>query len=194
MITVVSNRKLIQESKGLLETLINSCTLNVDRIIIREKDLDVNTIKNLVEKLNPYAKEYNIDIFVNSPYELEEGLGASGRHYTFKQFMELKKKPNYKIGVSVHSVDEIRLLNEFNIEYVLLGHIFETDCKKNTSPRGTEFLVELRKESSNKVIPIGGINLNNYEELEYKSKNDFALMSSVMKCNNPKKYIGKFNF
>lgn len=192
MITVVSNRNLIEKSENLLNVLKKCCTSNVDRIIIREKDLDCDCIEKMVAELMPYAKSKNIDILVNGPYTLDDSFGSNGRHYSFDQFMNLKSKINYKVGVSVHSLKEIKLLNGYKIDYVLYGHVFETNCKKNKLPRGVESLLEIRNQSVHKVIPIGGINLNNYNQLSYNLRNDFALMSSIMEVKNPEDYIHKF--
>lgn len=193
MITVVTNRKLISDG-NLIKQMSMIKTSKVDRIIIREKDLPVDRIVNLIQKIKRVIP-ISVEIMLNGSYDFKKTFGADGRHYTFDQYnMALEKRDDikFKIGVSVHSIGEAELLDKDFVDYCIYGHIFETDCKKGLPGRGIENLNNVISTSKVDLIPIGGINRGNYKSLLELGCKKFALMSSVMKSSNPDYYLDGF--
>lgn len=66
-------------------------------------------------------------------------------------------------------------------DFLIAGHIFQTDCKKDLAPRGVKFLTEIVSNVEIPVYAIGGINPQN-EHLIYEcGANGICIMSGYMK-------------
>ncbi|HSQ33465.1 MAG TPA: thiamine phosphate synthase, partial [Peptostreptococcaceae bacterium] len=76
-------------------------------------------------------------------------------------------------------------------DYILAGHIFTTDCKKDLAPRGLDFLQNIRKNISIHLVAIGGINQYNIKDIYNVGANGAAVMSLIMESNNIKNTINK---
>ena len=63
------------------------------------------------------------------------------------------------IGLSTHNIDEIKVANELNIDYIGLGAYRKTTTKEDATVLG-EALLEVAKESKHPVALIGGIRLD----------------------------------
>ena len=72
----------------------------------------------------------------------------------------MRKKYFREIGVSVHSLEELKEAMELGATYVAAGHIYATNCKKDVPPRGIEFLKTIVNNSKIPVYAIGGMDLN----------------------------------
>ena len=93
------------------------------------------------------------------------------------------------VGTSVHSVEEAVEAENKGVDYIIAGHIFETDCKKGLAPRGTDFLHEVCKNVKIPVYAIGGINPENIGQVVRTGADGACIMSGFMTCENPSEYI-----
>ena len=73
---------------------------------------------------------------------------------------------NFKIGVSVHSLDQALAAQGLGADYVVAGHIFDTPSHALERGRGVEFLREICEKLSIKTYAIGGINFENLDEVK----------------------------
>lgn len=165
---------------------------NINRIILREKDMSLEGIKKKIKGIKSDPKLKTIPLLLNGPYDLMETFGADGRHYTMAQYKSLTSRPSFKIGVSVHNIKEIDWLNSQMIDYLLYGHIYPTACKAGLIARGIDNLDMLMERSKHSLVALGGINNTNYKQLYTKGCTEFALMSSLMKSKDPNRYLDGF--
>lgn len=196
MITLITNRKMIPYA-DLVTHLKNCAHPNVERIILREKDLDMTTIQRKIQRIKACRELKSIPLMLNGPYPLGQTYGADGRHYTFDQFMRwhgVRKVQDHCIGVSVHSVEEVLTLRGMAVDYLLYGHVFSTDCKAGLQPRGLDQLEAVGKIKDQPIIPLGGITRDNYGQIIEKGWNCIAMMSSVMENERPYEYLSQFKF
>ena len=198
-LNIISNRKLcenqnlekqIQKVFSAYEKKIFLENFEIVALTLREKDLDKNEYLNLVEKIYPICKRYGIDLILHQNYDLnlDEKYNIEGLHLSYDNFKSLNKnireeliKKYKRIGVSIHSLDEAKEIESLGATYVVAGHIFETDCKKDLKPRGIIFIKQL---SSTLIIPIfaiGGINQENSNLVIDSGAFSVCMMSSMMK-------------
>ena len=79
--------------------------------------------------------------------------------------------------MSVHILEEAKKSQDLGANYIIVGHIFNTDCKKGLKPKGLDFLKEIKIE----VFAIGGIDFNNYSEVIKTGVTGVCMMSGLMK-------------
>ena len=198
-LNIISNRKLCENEN--LEKQIEKIFSAYQRKIIlenfeivsltlREKDLNKNKYLKLVEKIYPICQKYRIDLILHQNYDLrlDNKYNIEGIHLSYNTFKSLNKnireeliKKYKKIGVSIHSVDEAKEVENLGANYVVAGHIFKTDCKKDLEPRGLKFIQELSVILTIPIFAIGGINQENSHLVINSGAFGVCMMSSLMK-------------
>lgn len=198
-LNIISNRKLCENEN--LEKQIEKIFSAYQRKIIlenfeivsltlREKDLYKNEYLKLVEKIYPICQKYRIDLILHQNYDLvlEDKYNIEGIHLSYNTFKSLNKnireeliKKYKKIGVSIHSINEAKEVEMLGANYVVAGHIFKTDCKKDLEPRGLEFIQELSSALIIPIFAIGGINQENFHLVINSGAFGVCMMSSLMK-------------
>ena len=198
-LNIISNRKLCENEN--LEKQIEKIFSAYQRKIIlenfeivsltlREKDLNKNEYLKLVEKIYPICQKYRIDLILHQNYDLrlDNKYNIKGLHLSYNTFKSLNKnireeliRKYKKIGVSIHSVDEAKEVENLGANYVVAGHIFKTDCKKDLEPRGLKFIQELSVILTIPIFAIGGINQENSHLVINSGAFGVCMMSSLMK-------------
>ena len=198
-LNIITNRKLcenenlekqIEKIFSAYEKKIILKNFEIVTLTLREKDLDKNEYLNLVEKIYPICKKYRIDLILHQNYDLnlDKKYKIEEIHLSYDNFKSLNKniregliKKYKKIGVSIHSVDEAKEVENLGATYVVAGHIFETDCKKGLEPRGLNFIKELSSILTIPIFAIGGINKENSNLVLNSGAFGVCMMSSLMK-------------
>lgn len=198
-LNIISNRKLCENEN--LEKQIEKIFSAYQRKIIlenfeivaltlREKDLYKNEYLKLVEKIYPICQKYRIDLILHQNYDLrlDNKYNIKGLHLSYNTFKSLNKnireeliKKYKKIGVSIHSIDEAKEVENLGATYIVAGHIFKTDCKKDLEPRGLKFIQELSLILTIPIFAIGGINQENSHLVINSGAFGVCMMSSLMK-------------
>ena len=198
-LNIISNRKLC-ENKNLEKQIEKTFSAYQRKIILenfeivsltlREKDLNKNEYLKLVEKIYPICQKYRIDLILHQNYDLrlDNKYNIKGLHLSYNTFKSLNKnireeliKKYKKIGVSIHSLDEAKEVENLGANYVVAGHIFKTDCKKDLEPRGLKFIQELSLILTIPIFAIGGINQENSHLVINSGAFGVCMMSSLMK-------------
>ena len=198
-LNIISNRKLC-ENKNLekqIEKIFSAYqrkiileNFEIVALTLREKDLYKNEYLKLVEKIYPICQKYRIDLILHQNYDLrlDNKYNIKGLHLSYNTFKSLNKnireeliKKYKKIGVSIHSVDEAKEVENLGANYVVAGHIFKTDCKKDLEPRGLKFIQELSLILTIPIFAIGGINQENSHLVINSGAFGICMMSSLMK-------------
>lgn len=199
-IYVVTNRHLI--TQGTIYDVIQKCALRgVNGIFLREKDLSYDELKEMACGLKKITDKFNIPLIVNGNILVAKEIGAYGFHTGFENFKSIVLKENLKpyqnkkvfinildynktsdfaMGVSVHSVEEAVEAEKLGADYLIAGHVFETNCKPGLRGRGIEFIQEICEKVKIPVIAIGGINSENSKEVLSAGAFGAAVMSSAM--------------
>ena len=198
-LNIISNRKLCENEN--LEKQIEKIFSAYQRKIIlenfeivaltlREKDLYKNEYLKLVEKIYPICQKYRIDLILHQNYNLrlDNKYNIKGLHLSYNTFKSLNKnireeliRKYKKIGVSIHSIDEAKEAENLGATYIVAGHIFKTDCKKDLEPRGLEFIQELSVILTMPIFAIGGINQEKSHLVINSGAFGVCMMSSLMK-------------
>ena len=198
-LNIITNRKLCENENlekqikkifSAYEKKIILKNFEIVALTLREKDLDKNEYLNLVKKIYPICKKYGIDLILHQNYDLnlDEKYNIEGIHLSYEIFKSLNKnirekliKKYKRIGVSIHSLEEAKDVENLGATYVVAGHIFETDCKKGLEPRGLNFIKELSSILTIPIFTIGGINEENSNLVLNSGAFGVCMMSSLMK-------------
>ena len=198
-LNIISNRKLcanenlekqIEKTFSAYQRKIILENFEIVALTLREKDLYKNEYLKLVKKIYPICQKYRIDLILHQNYDLrlDNKYNIKGLHLSYNTFKSLNKnireeliKKYKKIGVSIHSLDEAKEVENLGANYVVAGHIFKTDCKKGLEPRGLKFVENLSSILTIPIFAIGGINQENSHLVINSGAFGVCMMSSLMK-------------
>jgi thiamine-phosphate pyrophosphorylase len=120
----------------------------------------------LAKELQAICRKNNVPFIVNDDIELALELDADGVHIgqDDEPVLDVRKKIGDKIlGVSAHSVEEVKSALENGADYLGLGPIFPTSTKEDAKAvQGTSLIEELREKGYDiPIVGIGGIKVEN---------------------------------
>ena len=154
----ITDRKRLH-GRSLLGCICRAVEWGVDFIQIREKDLEDRALFELTRRVLTAARGTKCRVLVNGRADVALAAGAHGVHLPSMGFQisDIRKwlPADLLIGVSVHTMTEIRRACAQRADYLLLGHLFPTESKLGYgSPVG---LRRLRKACSSTSVPILGL-------------------------------------
>ena len=160
---VITNRSLVQGD--FLGQLKKVARLHPYAMILREKDLSDEEYEQLAEKVLAICEAEQVHLFVHSKTEIAKRIGCRCIHMTIPGMQSLtdskvKEMQDYfdQISVSCHSLEDVQLAVRCGATQIVLGTIFETECKKGLKGRGVTFVEEICRQCPVPVYAIGGMN------------------------------------
>ena len=198
-LNIISNRKLcenenlekqIEKIFSAYERKIILKNFEIVALTLREKDFNKNEYLKLIEEIYPICQKYKINLILHQNYDLnlDDKYKIDGIHLSYNIFKSLNEnikaeliKKYKRIGVSIHSLDEAKEVENLGASYVIAGHIFETDCKKGLEPRGLKFVEDLSSALTIPIFAIGGIDEKNSQSVIDSGAFSVYMMSTLMK-------------
>lgn len=191
-IIAVTNRNLCKGGiDGLGERIRALSQAGVHSIILREKDLTLAEYKELAKTALRMIQGTNTILIAHSFIEVAKELGIKNIHLPLNVLRQNQSAIKYfdAVGVSVHSLNDAEEAVLSGANYLIAGHIFETDCKANLAPRGLTFLNELKNKCSLPIYAIGGITGQNIASVKQSGVSGACLMSSLMQTEDITSYL-----
>lgn len=164
-------------------------------IILREKDLTEEEYEKLAKDVMKICEEHGACCILHSFIGVAQRLKCPAIHlplHILRTVSEEEKKQFEIIGVSCHSVEDATEAEKLGATYITAGHIFETDCKKGLPGRGLEFLKNVCESVSVPVFAIGGISVENINDIRNTKAKGACVMSGTMICDDVGKYLKSF--
>jgi thiamine-phosphate pyrophosphorylase len=157
----ITDRKRLA-GMSLIGCIQKALDRGVDFIQIREKDLEARSLFELTRCVAHMASGAACKILVNGRADIALAAGAHGVHLPSDglRISEIRTwlPESFYIGVSVHSMAEIRRACEQNADYILVGHVFPTASKTDLGPcLGLNFLQKACAAVSTPILALGGI-------------------------------------
>lgn len=189
-------------------------------LILREKELDVSAYRSLAISVHKSCEIYKTPLFLNANFAdfmsatlpLARELGC-GVHSSFENYVHavqtVKENLPQKyafvgedfsscipLGISIHSILEAEFIkNNFSIlpvQYVLVGHIFSTECKKGLEARGLEFLSSIVQIFAKEGVDFASSYKNSIDFANLAIKKNAYIIKSVNDMQELKTHIPIF--
>ena len=183
---VITNRALVQGD--FLKQMQKVIQLHPHAVILREKDLSDEEYEVLAEKLLSLCNEEKVDCFLHSRISVAYRLGCKRIHLSIpsleamdeEKYSQLKKEFQ-EISVSCHSMEDVEMAVKNGATQIILGTIFETECKKGLKGKGLEFVREICNACPVPVYAIGGINMERLQMVMEAGAAGGCMMSGFMR-------------
>jgi thiamine-phosphate pyrophosphorylase len=151
----------------VVEKIRAAMAAGADWVQIREKDLSGRELFDLAEAAVNAAVTHNALIFLNDRLDVALAAGAAGVHLggeslEAQDVVRWCRNGNapreFRIGVSCHSVEDVRKAERAGATYVFFGPLFDTPSKREFgTPQGIAKLARACSSVRIPVIAIGGI-------------------------------------
>lgn len=187
---VITNRHIVQGD--FLKQLEKVTKLHPHALILREKDLADDAYESLAKKVFDLCKREDITFFLHTKIEIARKIGCQNIHLSIpvlKGLSETEKKALTEdfceISISCHSMEDVEIAMAGGATQIILGTIFETECKKGVLGKGVEFVREICQKCPLPVYAIGGMNLQRLPLVIDAGAAGCCMMSGFMQTTKP---------
>lgn len=192
---LITDRKACEP--GDVVTLIaQAAAAGVDLVQIREKDLSARALCQLVERAVAAVEAYATRVLVNDRFDVALACGAHGVHLTTQSLptrvVRAQVGDRLMIGVSTHSLEEVRRAEREGADFVVCGPVFETPSKQPYGPPlGLAAFAEIVRQTRLPVLGIGGIDLTNFRRVLACGARGIAAIRLFMKAPSVEDVVGQ---
>lgn len=187
---VITNRHLVQGD--FLKQLEKVTKLHPHALILREKDLTDDAYESLAKKVFDLCKREDITFFLHTKIEIARKIGCQNINLSIpvlKGLSETEKKALTEdfceISISCHSMEDVEIAMAGGATQIILGTIFETECKKGVLGKGVEFVREICQKCPLPVYAIGGMNMQRLPLVIDAGAAGCCMMSGFMQTTKP---------
>ena len=178
-------------SDDFLERIRHLAQAKPQAILLREKDLGEADYEVLAREVQERCAPWGVRLVVRRYVGVARRLGLRQVHLSMAELRQAEPGTltELQVGVSIHSVEEAMEAQSLGAAYLVAGHIYATDCKKELAPRGLEFLREVCRTVHVPVFAIGGVTAERVAELLECGAAGCCVMSGAMQCSSPQEYL-----
>jgi len=176
--------------RDLVAVVGQALQAGVRAVQLREKDLATRELFQLGGKVLAMTRAARAVLLINDRVDVAMALSADGVNLTRRSLPPREARgllgPGKLIGVSCHSLTEIREAEDGGADFIVLGPIFETPSKAPFGPPlATVVLRQARATTSLPILAIGGINSVRIPEVIAAGADGVSVISAVMAAPNP---------
>lgn len=176
----ITDRRTLAPGVSLLDAIARA---DADWVQIREKDWSARQLLELVRSALPLGKK----IIVNTRMDVALAAGAAGLHLPENSIPPCRFRalapPGFLIGVSCHTIEQVRMAAQNGADYVLFGPVFAPLSKSShLAPRGLEALSEAARSVQIPVLALGGITRDNAARCVENGARGIAAISLYQRC------------
>ena len=179
----------------LLKLLSAAVAARVSLIQLREKNLSALSLYELTLRAVAITRGSSTRLLVNDRADIARAAGADGVHLTTSSLEAAIVRrtfgDDFLIGVSTHSVEEVRAARASGADFVVFGPVFQSFSKRTYGePLGLEKLKEVAGELAPfPVIALGGIDELGASDCIRAGASGIAAIRLFSECENLEKVV-----
>jgi thiamine-phosphate pyrophosphorylase len=191
---VIADKKICGK-RNIEEVVSQVIDGGAQMIQYRDKESSDDEFLKIAFKLKNICGEKNIPFIVNDRVEIALKIDADGVHVG-QEDMPIKQARNILgaekiIGKSVETIQQAKEAEEEGADYVGVGPIFNTLSKEIRKPIGLGIIRQAKDSLKIPFFPIGGINLNNHDQIIRAGSTRIAVISAVVLSDDVKVSVQK---
>lgn len=175
----------ILKNRDFYKCIEEGLKAGVTMLQLREKNEDGKNFLKKAIKLRELTRKYGAKFIINDRIDIAMLCDADGVHVgqsdiDAKNVRKLIGE-NKILGVSARTLEEARQAKIDTADYIGIGAMFSTSTKLDAKVVSYETLQKIKKEVDIPFVLIGGINLNNVEDLKQFNPDGYAIISAILK-------------
>jgi thiamine-phosphate pyrophosphorylase len=183
-------------SNDHIEITREACEGGARVIQYRDKISTKQEMLNIADKIREITRSFNSLFIVNDFIDIAHKSGADGVHLGQDDVPILRARKispdNFIIGISTHSLEQALNAEKAGADYIGIGPVFSTPTKEKYSPIGISVVEEVIRNVNIPVVAIGGINIENIDELFKIGVQNVAMVRAFQENTSGK--VKKVNF
>ncbi len=181
--------------KELLAQLRAAVRAGVDIVQLRSKNGNAKDILEFCKQAKKITEKKALFI-VNDRIDLALLADADGVHLgqddiPYKQARKMMG-PRAIIGVSCQNLEHAKVAQAQGADYLGFGSVFKTKTKPERQPMNLKLLKNVIEAIKIPVFPIGGINLNNLNQVTAQGAKRVAVCRDILLAKNAGKVVCEF--
>lgn len=166
-------------------------------IQLRERDVETVDLCRLIQDLSPVMTTYQAEWLINDRVDLVLALNARGVHLRSDSLppsiVRPMVGPDRLIGVSAHSLEEVRAGEAGDANFAVAGPVFDTPSKRAFGkPLGVEHFSHICQNARLPIFAIGGITPERVTEVLEAGAYGVAVISSILQSTRIQETTEKF--
>ena len=157
---------------------------------IREKEGETLDFYNLALKVKEITSKYNVPLIVNDRIDVALAIKSEGVHIGQTDVPADVARSligdEMILGVSASTVEEARKAEKDGADYIGTGAVFPTATKDDAPSITKDDLKEVTGSINIPTVAIGGITLENANELAGTGIAGISVVSAIMNSKDPK--------
>ena len=179
-----------EDEEKFLKTIEEAINGGVSVVQIREKTADTLEFYNLALKVKEITTKYNVPLIINDRVDVALAIDADGVHAGQSDMpCDVTRKligENKILGVSAATIDEAKKAEKDGADYIGTGAVFPTSTKDDAPNITKKDLKDIVDSINIPVVAIGGITIENANELKNTGISGLSVVSAIMSADNPK--------
>ena len=184
--------------KSSLKIAKEAIEAGVKIIQMREKDKSYEEQISLGKELSLLCRKNDVLFIVNDNPNIAKAVNADGVHLGQEDIRKFSIDHTRDIigedkiiGLSTHSIQEVKEANKHNPDYIAFGPIFPTKTKSYSI--GIQNIKKAIELSTKQIVFIGGVNLNNIDTILKLGARNIAVIRAIVESDNINATIDTFN-
>jgi thiamine-phosphate pyrophosphorylase len=172
----------------------------VDIIQVRAKDRTHPELVEMGLAVLGAAFAHDVPVIINDDIDAAFEISADGVHLGQKDWARIPREQRVErlanmriVGFSTHSLEQALAAERDGADYIGIGPVFPTATKPGAKPVGVELVREVVARVSVPVFAIGGITLNNIDQVLEAGATRVAVVSAILKSPNVQKAAAGFS-
>ena len=193
---LVTNSDKFDSDDAFLDAVASALKGGVDILQLREKTMPANKIIELGKKIKLLCAEYNATFIVNDRVDIAAILEADGVHLGQDDMDVASARKilgnNAIIGVSTHAPEQAQKAVQDGADYIGMGPVFTTPTKPGRKSVGLEYVEWVSQNIDIPAFAIGGIDLNNVNEVIKHGAKRIAVVRAIINAQSPESAAKEF--
>ena len=178
--------------KAFFDIIKEAVRGGVSVVQLREKGTDIAEFLRIGESLLDILSPMGIPLIINDSVEIALAIGADGVHLGQGDISIAEARrilgPKAIIGLSIETLEQAWAAESLELDYIAASPIFRTPTKVDTSkPWGLEGLKLLCGMTRYPVVSIGGITIENTEDVITAGSSGISVVSAIFNAESPRK-------
>ena len=181
-----SRDKTEEEFLAIIEEAIKGGTSIVQ---LREKTASTKDFYELALKVKEITSRYDVPLLINDRIDIALAIDSEGDHIGQDDMpADIARAiigDEKILGVSASTVDEAVKAQKDGADYIGSGAVFPTSTKDDADSVSKDELKEIVNSIDIPIVAIGGITLENAQELKDTGISGFSVVSAIMGAKDP---------